>query len=354
MPISAVEYRSVIKFLVLKELTNETILNELKLVYKDESPSRTTIYYWIAEFRRGRTSVEDDKEGRGRPAEIGENTVEQCKRLMMEDRRITIKDLSASLNVSTGSCYEIITSVLGYNKVCSRFVPKFLSADMRMTRLQCAQSCLALYQQYGDEFLTNIVTEDETPLSLYVPDSRRDSMVWKRPEEKPVLKRRSGTSHKRELMLTVFWSASGVLLVDYLEKGRTMKSDYYCNLLQQVGNLQQPAQSRSGLNRRRVWFLHDNAPIHTSHMTNASLNTLPLILLPHPPYSPDLAPSDFHLFRHLKKALRGEHFPDAESLRMFVNTWIADRPPLFFRQAFFDLHRRWMKTVEAAGSYIEK
>ena len=225
---------------------------------------------------------------------------------------------------------------------------------MRMTRLQCVQSCLALYQQYGEDFLLNIVTEDETPQSLYVPDSRRDSMAWKRPEEKPLLKIRSGTSHKRELMLTVFWSASGVLLVDYLEKGRTINSVYYCNLLQQVVNLQQPAQSRSGLNRRRVWFLHDNAPIHTSHMTNASLNTLPLTLLPHPPYSPDLAPSDFRLFRHLKKVIRGERFPDADSLKMFVNDWIAGRPPTFFRQAFLDLHHRWMKTVEAGSSYIEK
>ena len=93
MPISPVEYRSVIKFFVLKNLSNETILNELKSVYKEESPSRTTIYYWIAEFRHGRASVEDDKAGRGRPAEIGEGTLEQCKKLILEDRRITIREL---------------------------------------------------------------------------------------------------------------------------------------------------------------------------------------------------------------------------------------------------------------------
>ena len=90
------------------------------------------------------------------------------------------------------------------------------------------------------------------------------------------------------------------------------------------------------------------------HITNEALSELPLILLPHPPYSPDLAPSNFCLFRHLKKALRGEHFSDAESLKCFVNEWLEGLPRTFFRDAFCELHRRWTKVIEAEGSYIEK
>ncbi len=77
-------------------------------------------------------------------------------------------------------------------------------------------------------------------------------------------------------------------------------------------------------------------------------------VLPHPPYSPDLAPSDFYLFRHMKKALRGQHFSDGDSLKGFVENWFESHPQSFFREAICWLHRRWMKTVDADEFYIEK
>ena len=73
---------------------------------------------------------------------------------------------------------------LGYRKVCSRFVVKFLTPEMKMNRLDCANSNLAIHQQYGDLFLKNIITEDETPLNLYIPESKRESCQWKKVDEK--------------------------------------------------------------------------------------------------------------------------------------------------------------------------
>ena len=102
--------------------------------------------------------------------------VELCKKLILDNRNISLKELSESLYVSKGACYNIISS-LGCSKVCSHFVPKFLSADIEASKLQFSQSNLALYQQYGQVFLMNIVTEDETLLSLYVPDTQQDSMT---------------------------------------------------------------------------------------------------------------------------------------------------------------------------------
>jgi hypothetical protein len=40
-----------------------------------------------------------------------------------------------------------------------------------------------------------------------------------------------------------------------------------------------------------------------------------------PPYSPELAPSDFHLFFHLKKHLAGKNFDDDDEVQVEVMTW---------------------------------
>ncbi|KDR07625.1 Histone-lysine N-methyltransferase SETMAR, partial [Zootermopsis nevadensis] len=85
---------------------------------------------------------------------------------------------------------------------------------------------------------------------------------------------------------------------------------------------------------RRVWphkhpaeilLLHDNARPHTSPRTREEITKLGWTVLPHPPYSPDLAPSDFHLFGPLKDAIRGTRFEDDESVIQAVRTWLLER-----------------------------
>ena len=67
-----------------------------------------------------------------------------------------------------------------------------------------------------------------------------------------------------------------------------------------------------------LWLLPDNAPIQKAAVTESDVRNAGLTLVQHPPYSPDLAPSDFWLFNHLKKHLRGHHFDtDQESVERF-------------------------------------
>ena len=64
----------------------------------------------------------------------------------------------------------------------------------------------------------------------------------------------------------------------------------------------------AGIVTKGVLFLHDNAPAHRALATQKKLASLGFPCLDHPPYSPDLAPSDYHLFPGLKKQLKGRHF----------------------------------------------
>jgi hypothetical protein len=85
-------------------------------------------------------------------------------------------------------------------------------------------------QRGEEEFLSRIVIGDETWVHHYEPESKRQSMEWKHPGS-PTKKKFKAQSSAGKEMLTVFWDSKGSILEDYLEKGCTIKSASYCDLL---------------------------------------------------------------------------------------------------------------------------
>jgi len=89
----------------------------------------------------------------------------------------------------------------------------------------------------------------------------------------------------------IFWDQDGILHIDYLPKGQTINVEYYSSLLVQLKDILK--EKRSGNVTKMVLFLHDNGPAHRALATQKKLA---FQCLDHPPYSPDLALSDYHLF----------------------------------------------------------
>jgi transposase len=71
-------------------------------------------------------------------------------------------------------------------------------------------------------------------------------------------------------------------------------------------------------------LVRDNARPHTARATIEALETLKFEVLSHPPYSPDLAPSDFIFFPHLKGDLKGTHFTSDDEVKQAVASWIKE------------------------------
>ncbi|KOC71283.1 Histone-lysine N-methyltransferase SETMAR, partial [Habropoda laboriosa] len=82
-----------------------------------------------------------------------------------------------------------------------------------------------------------------------------------------------------------------------------------------VERVQQQLQIKrpSLVNRKGVLHLHDNARPHVATATQQKISNLKWKLIPHPPYSPDMAPTDFHLFQALQNNLNGKTFEDVKS-----------------------------------------
>eukprot|EP00117_Sycon_ciliatum_P018395 scpid29559/ scgid17022/ Histone-lysine N-methyltransferase SETMAR; SET domain and mariner transposase fusion gene-containing protein; Histone-lysine N-methyltransferase; Mariner transposase Hsmar1 len=103
-----------------------------------------------------------------------------------------------------------------------------------------------------------------------------------------------------------------------------------------------------------ILLLQDNAPAHTSQVAVAAAGTCGFKILPHPLYSPDLAPSDFFLVPELKDSLRGGHFTSNDDVMAAVDDFLDDQDVEFFRTGLEKLEYRSSKCIEVKVDYIEK
>jgi hypothetical protein len=105
-------------------------------------------------------------------------------------------------------------------------------------------------------------------------------------------------------MLTVFFDVKGTVRREFVPTKMTVNSDFYCDVLRRLR--ENMPRKKPELWRNHNWVLHhDNAPAHTSLKTTEFFTNNNMIIVPHPPYSPDLAPCDFALFPKLKMKLKG-------------------------------------------------
>ena len=180
-----------------------------------------------------------------------------------------------------------------------------------MKRLGSALKFLTRYGQEGDEFLDSIVTGDETWVFHHTPESKQQSRQWRHTHFCRTKIFKTSISVKK-VMASVFRDRKGILLFDFMPPGATINAAAYCDTLTR---LQWAIQNkRRGMSSCGVCLLHYNAWTHSAHITTVLLEKFKWDVLGHLPYSPDLTPSDFHLFLHLKKHLTGKKFDDDDEV----------------------------------------
>jgi hypothetical protein len=99
--------------------------------------------------------------------------------------------------------------------------------------------------------------------------------------------------------------------------------------------------------------LHDNVRLHTAAVTQDLIATFGWEQFDHPPYNPDLAPSDFHVFLHLKTFLGGRWFHDDEVKEATI-TWFASQAASFYDTGIQKPVPRYDKCLNNGGNYVQK
>ena len=132
----------------------------------------------------------------------------------------------------------------------------------------------------------------------------------------------------------------GIIYYELLRLNTTIDSKLYCEQLQ---NLKVALQANCP-ERRKVRLLHDNAKPHASKITRQKLEEFGWEVLPHPPYSPDLAPSEYHLVK--------KQFDDQAQLKSDLENFFSSLSMKFFEDGILDLPNRWQYVIDNTDIYV--
>ena len=170
------------------------------------------------------------------------------------------------------------------------------------------------------------MTVHETWVHYYEPENKAQSRQWVGPGSLRPKKFKTQPSAGK-VMTTVFWYAKGVIMLDFLPKRSTITGVYYANFLDQLRTAIH--EKHRGKLSEGVLLQQDNARVHTCKAAMDAVEQNGYELIPHPAYSPDLAPSNFFLFPNLKKDIRGLHFLSDEDVVTAVEEWAMERTQTF-------------------------
>ena len=131
----------------------------------------TQVQLWYNRFKKARESVNDDAR-HGRPSM---STTEAVKKMILDNRRITVTVVANDVGILFGSGQEIFTDVLGMKRVAAKIVPKLLNFEQK-------QEMLTTFKDDPD-LIKKFITGDESWIYGYDIETKSQSSKRKRPEE---------------------------------------------------------------------------------------------------------------------------------------------------------------------------
>jgi histone-lysine N-methyltransferase SETMAR len=336
------DIRVILKYEFHRGTTAAQTARNINEVFGTQVVNERTVRDWFVKFRSG--SFDLHNQPRGRPETKLDN--DELKALVESDPAQSARELALKFNVSKATILAHLHEI-GKVKKLDKWVPHELNDVQKRNRLE---ACLSLLVRHKNEpFLDRIVTCDEKWI-LY--DNHKRSYQWLDSDEtakqcpKPNL-------HQKKLMVSVWWSNSGVIHHTFMKPGESITADVYCMQLDEMMRKLAIKQPKL-INRSAPLLLHDNARPHTANKTVEKLQQLKLETLRHPPYSPDLAPTDYHFFRHLDNYLVGKTFTSQQAVEKAFDDFIVAQPPDFYSSGIKKLPIKWQKCVDSMGDYFNE
>ena len=197
-----------------KGLTPKDIHDDMVATLGKDAPLYATVKRWVAEFKRGRQSLEDGPRP-GRPVTVAmPEMVNKVHDIVMTDRRGTERYIASTVGISQEKerVHSILTEDLEMRKLSAHWVPRLLTVDQKHTRRTLSRTNLNLFEEDPANFLKRFVTMDETWVHHFTPEAKQQSKQWKHPGSPPPKKAKTVPSAGK-VMASVFWDADGILLI---------------------------------------------------------------------------------------------------------------------------------------------
>lgn len=310
--------------------------------YGDNVPTQDTCVRWFKRFKIGDFDLKD-KERPGQPKKFEDAELQE---LLDEDAAQTQQQLAEKLNVGRQTISDRLHA-MGKIQKAGKWVPHQLNERQMEKRKTMCELLLLRFERKS--FLHRVVTGDEKWIYFENPKRKKSWVSPGQPSTSTPKPNRFG----KKTMLCIWWDQKGVVYYELLKPGETVNTARY---RQQMINLNHALiEKRPEWARRhgKVILQHDNAPSHTAKQVKDTISALGWEILPHPPYSPDLAPSDYHLFSSMTHALSQEHFKNYEEVEKWLAEWIDSKEERFFWQGIHKVAERWKKCIVSDGAYFE-
>lgn len=311
-------------------------------IYGDCGLAIRTVETWYRRFKSGDFSTDDAKRS-GRPQTF-EDT--ELQALLDEDDTQTQKMMADQLNSSQQSISDRLRA-MGKIQKSGKWVPHELTEAQRERRKVTCEMLLARHGRKS--FLHRIVTGDEKWIYFENPKKKKSWVDPGQPSTSTARPNRFG----KKAMLCVWWDQQGVLYYELLKPGETVNAHRYHRQLIKLRQAINEKRPEFRLRHDKLVFQHDNAPAHNSLLVRNYLDTVNWEILAHPPYSPDVAPSDYYLFSSMAHALKEQHFASYEEVGKWLDEWFATKSQEWYWRGIHKLPERWEKCVASDGQYFE-
>lgn len=340
--------RFYIKTRALLEIAPVTIHEELIGAYGQDVVSYATVQRWSKSVREGKMNIEDQPRS-GRPiTETTEENIRLVQGIIDEDPRCTYDDLIEETSLSRGTLERIINDHLKLKKITSRWVPHELTPEQKAFRVKLCQENLDKFR-HNSWRLCDVMTGDETWIYLRQIGRKAANATWVgEGQSAGTIVRRN--QHEPKVLYSLFFKSNGPLLIHAVDKGKKVDRYYYIDrclepLIQELKR-QRPLSGTHGMK-----LLHDGAGPHKAQEVKDYLKEEHINLIPHPAYSPDLAPCDFWLNDYIKSRLTNHD--NEKSLHKAVTNIILNIPEKEYKKTFDKLLERYERCINNEGDYFE-
>ena len=243
----------------------------------------------VRNFKSGVDSVEDAPHARRPKTATSQKIVEKVTNLVATDARFTTRHIAKCVGISVGAAHTILRRDLKMRRISARWIPHLVTKEQKLARVRIAKQLLKQFPKCNNQSFAYSIIGDETWVHFYEPKRKiQNKILATKGGKRPCIAKR--TMSFKKIMYVIFFTNQGPAIQIAVPKGKSVNARLYKgNVLHKLKKYflsRQPATVR---------LLHDNASSHKAAIVRKYLKQEKVVELPHPPYSPDLAPCDSRL-----------------------------------------------------------
>jgi hypothetical protein len=323
----------------MKKSAKECFLH-LQELYPLDGPSRPTVDAYYEKLKENALTLTDLHTG-GRT--VDKELVNKISKEVTENRYLSLRQLAEKVGSNKTTVARILHNTLGFSRYQANWVPHLLSDEQKKTRVSISKKMLQILSADEKNNFSHILTGDESWFFYEYPFTS----YWASPGSPPLtIPNRTVATSK--VMFVIFWGVNACPVLSFLPRGVTMNAEQFGKVV-----VMPLASFNDSFPTGEQIYVHwDNAAPHRAKCTQELVKSLGLFIIPQPPYSPDIAPSDFFLFGMLKQKLKGKECANAVELSQTIQEIMTEITP----EKRILVFRNWMKrldeVIRSEGEYV--